>query len=238
MFNLADYETVDERLDKFWKSNPDGRISTELEVYEDNRFIVKAYIYKNLTDSVAFATGYAEEKVTDRGVNSNFALPNCETSSIGRALANGGFAAKGKRPSAEEMAKVNRTMEQPKSSASSAQVAPKRVASPTAADIAVAEEKDYWTTPIGDSTYQKPAPVTLEKAMETVTAILGTTEALEAPQCEHGHMTWKDGSKNNRAWGGYFCSQSSQTNGFGKGCPTVWYNMSSAGTWEPQKARV
>ena len=237
MFNLADYETVDERLDKFWKSNPDGRISTELEVYEDNRFIVKAYIYKNLTDSVAFATGYAEEKVTDRGVNSNFALPNCETSSIGRALANGGFAAKGKRPSAEEMAKVNRTMEHPKSTTPSPQITSKQSTSPTPTDIAVAEENDYWTTPIGDSTYQKPAPVTLEKAIETVSSILGTTEAREAPQCKHGHMIWAQGEKNNRAWGGYKCSLSGHA-GTESECPRVWYNLSSAGTWEPQKARV
>ena len=29
-FNLEDYETVEERLIKFWKENPDGRIETEL----------------------------------------------------------------------------------------------------------------------------------------------------------------------------------------------------------------
>jgi hypothetical protein len=30
MFNLEDYETVEERLVKFWKDHPDGRISTTL----------------------------------------------------------------------------------------------------------------------------------------------------------------------------------------------------------------
>ena len=29
-FNLEDYETVEERLAKFWADNPDGRIETEL----------------------------------------------------------------------------------------------------------------------------------------------------------------------------------------------------------------
>ena len=28
-FNLEDYETVEERLAKFWTDNPDGRIETE-----------------------------------------------------------------------------------------------------------------------------------------------------------------------------------------------------------------
>jgi hypothetical protein len=30
MFNLQDYETVEERLIKFWKDHPDGQIHTEL----------------------------------------------------------------------------------------------------------------------------------------------------------------------------------------------------------------
>ena len=108
---LDDYEPVEARLAKFIADFPDFRISTELESMAENRFIVKAYIYRTFADSVAFATGYAEEKVSDRGVNSTSALENCETSAIGRALANAGYATKGKRPSREEMAKVNRNSE-------------------------------------------------------------------------------------------------------------------------------
>ena len=113
MFNLANYETVDERLEKFWKAYPDGRIATEIELITDDRCIVKAYIYKTFLDSVAFATGIAEERSTDRGVNSTSFVENCESSAIGRALHTGGISkhSDGKpRPSREEMAKVERLM--------------------------------------------------------------------------------------------------------------------------------
>jgi len=106
MFNLADYEPVEVRLEKFIKDHPDFRISTELEVVEASRYIVKAYLFKTSQDSIAWATGYAEETVSTRGVNQTSALENCETSAIGRALANAGYAPKGKRPSREEMKKV------------------------------------------------------------------------------------------------------------------------------------
>ncbi len=88
MFNLSDYEPVEVRLEKFIADHKDFRISTELEVVDSNRYIVKAYLYKNATDTVAWATGLAEETVTSRGVNQTSALENCETSAIGRAIAN------------------------------------------------------------------------------------------------------------------------------------------------------
>jgi hypothetical protein len=37
-----------------------------------------------------YSTGLAEETISGRGVNSTSALENCETSAIGRALANAG----------------------------------------------------------------------------------------------------------------------------------------------------
>ena len=107
-FDLSQYETVDERLHKWWKDYPDGRIETELLEASANRFIVIARIFKTEADLKACASGIAMETISDRGVNANFALPNAETSAIGRALANAGFSAKGKRPSREEMASVNK----------------------------------------------------------------------------------------------------------------------------------
>jgi hypothetical protein len=214
MFNLADYETVEVRLEKFIKDYPDFRIATELEVVERDRYIVKAYLFKTTSDSLSWATGYAEEKITDRGVNSTSALENCETSAIGRALANAGYAAKGKRPSREEMSKV---------------VAQKPV------KPAVADGQDYWTTPVNEYIKVVDAPVTLEKALHLVQDIMGTDEAQEAPSCEHGHMQWREGEKNGKAWGGYFCNTAISS---AHRCPTKWYNLGSDGKFVAQKARV
>ena len=158
MFNLADYEPVEVRLEKFIKDYPDFRISTELEVVETSRYIVKAYIFKSSNDSIAWATGYAEETVSSRGVNQTSALENCETSAIGRALANAGYAPKGKRPSQEEMKKVAKgSIVQPKP---------------------VEDTKDYWTTPFGEMDEQLrkvDAPATIEQAVNVVADILGST---------------------------------------------------------------
>ena len=73
---------------------------------------MKATLYTE--EGLIVTTGYASEVVTERGVNATSALENCETSCIGRALANAGFQAKiGKRASREEMAKVERATSAP-----------------------------------------------------------------------------------------------------------------------------
>jgi hypothetical protein len=220
MFNLADYEPVEVRLEKFIKDYPAFRISTELEVVEATRYIVKAYLFKDASDSLAWATGYAEETVSSRGVNQTSALENCETSAIGRALANAGYAPKGKRPSREEMTKVVAT----------------KVVKPPVQDVKP-DDQDYWTTPVGEYRGVVDAPVTLDKAMETIAAVMGTGEAQESPSCKHGHMQWREGEKNGKAWGGFMCSVVNHQGGEPK-CPALWYVVNSQGKWEPQKARA
>jgi len=217
---------VEVRLEKFIKDYPAFRISTELEVVEKDRYIVKAYLYKDASDGVAWATGYAEETVTQRGVNQTSALENCETSAIGRALANAGYAPKGKRPSREEMKKVVAT-KQPK---------------PAVQDLKVGNgetiQQDYWTTPVNDYMKVVDAPVTLDKAMENIADIIGTPEAAEVPQCKHGSMVWKTGhsAKTGKDWASYQCTALGHS-GFEGKCPTIWYELNSAGKWQPQKPR-
>jgi hypothetical protein len=169
------------------------------------------------------ATGYADGFRKDRGVDAQFWINNAETSSIGRALANLGLSAKGKRPSAEEMAQVN-----------AIKTVAKKVEKPVVQDV-VPDDQDYWTTPVGKYNKVVDAPVTLEKAMENIATVMGTGEAQEAPSCKHGHMTWREGTKNNKAWGGYFCSVVNHQGGEPK-CNTLWYTLGSDGKFQPQKA--
>ena len=207
-FNLDNYETVEVRLEKFIKDFPDFRIDTELESFANDRFIIKAYIYRTFADSVAFSTGYAEEKVTDRGVNSTSALENCETSAIGRALANAGYA-KGKRPSREEMVKVARVENDAKT--------------PPAQFI------NTWDEFI-DEPKKKEEPVTMEAAAQLIQQELGATADEPIPTCKHGTMVIKEGVKAGKPWRGAMCDGWRVQDG--KKCAPIWYVVSkSTGKW-------
>jgi hypothetical protein len=220
MFNLSEYTTVRERLIEFWKRYPNGRIETEILEWSDHRFIVAARLYRETTDEKPFSTGLANEVITDRGVNKDFALENGATSALGIACGHANIGIDKHKPSREEMSKV---------------VAAKPVKPPV--QEVKADDQDYWTTPVGQYKGVVDAPVTLEKALDLVQDILGTPEAQEAPQCKHGHMRWREGEKNGRAWGGYQCNQMN-AGGVKSDCPPVWYQLGSDGKWQPQKARV
>jgi hypothetical protein len=220
MFNLDEYTTVRERIIEFWKRYPNGRIETEILEWSDKRFIVAARLYRDVEDTKSFSTGLAHEVITDKGVNKDFALENGATSSIGIACSNANIGIDKHKPSREEMQKVIAT----------------KVAKPAVQDL-VPDQQDYWTTPVNQYMKVVDAPVTLDKALDLVQDILGTAEAQETPQCKHGHMKWREGEKNGRAWGGYQCTIIGHQGGEPK-CDAIWYNIGSDGKWHPQKARV
>jgi hypothetical protein len=108
-FNLDNYETVEQRLAKFWEQFPNGQVFTQIHHYDETRVVFRAEVYKDITDPRPVATGYAEETRDASPVNRTSHVENAETSAIGRALANYIFQSKAApRPSREEMAKVQR----------------------------------------------------------------------------------------------------------------------------------
>ena len=110
-FNLNDYETVEERIRRFYAEHPDGRIMTDDYSTEADRangvWRVRAIIYLDAGLKLPKSSGHAFERDGSPGANQTSALENCETSAIGRALANAGYSGN-KRASREEMAKVAR----------------------------------------------------------------------------------------------------------------------------------
>jgi len=113
-FNLNDYETVEQRIKRFYKDNPEGRIITDnITTVQDRQvgtWVTKSYIYLNADDqekNLPKATGLAFEVDSAKGPQATSALEVCETSSIGRALANANYSGN-KRASRTEMEKVQR----------------------------------------------------------------------------------------------------------------------------------
>jgi hypothetical protein len=221
-FNLEDYETVEERLIKFWAENKQGRVFTRLLESSATRFIVEAAIFRSHEDSQPWATGLAEETVQGRGVNATSALENCETSAIGRALANAGYATKGKRASREEMSKV-------KVKADTEQVianAKAKMAQTATEYVPIPKEDDPWT--IRDAA---PA-TTVDEAVGIVKDIIGGQTKQDIPHCSKCHdnkpMQWGTGisGKTKKPWGKFSCWVCKDV---------IWYEIAADGSWQPQK---
>jgi hypothetical protein len=225
MFNLDEYTTVAERIKLFRQMFPMGRIITTL-IHEDaNRVVFRADLYRDDTDERPFSTGYAREITAERGVNRDFALENCETSSIGIAAKNADIGTEKKAISREEAAKVNRVKEKEtlisETKAKMTQTSQEYVPVPV--------ESDPWTI-------KTTAPVaTMEKAVETVKSILGGTTEKDIQRCPHGDMVWKTGKSKagDKMWGHFRCMN--HILGEAQRCEPVWYEIKSDGTWGKQK---
>jgi hypothetical protein len=108
-FDPNTYVDVQTRIGRFWAEHANGAIRTSLVSDPDDweRCRYRAEVYKDAASAYPDATGYAFEVAGGRGPNATSHEENCETSAIGRALANMGYATSGAdRPSRQEMTKV------------------------------------------------------------------------------------------------------------------------------------
>ena len=165
-FNPADYASVDERLPLFWKDCPRGRIVTELVVDDGTRIVMKASLFVTYEDHHPTTTGFAEEVRGSSMVNKTSALENCETSAVGRALANYQYQGGKKRASLEEIVKVYRQGEQPQTTTNATPARTQSLGSssepPTPKQMAMLRAKDY----------QGQAPSTKREASELIDRLM------------------------------------------------------------------
>jgi hypothetical protein len=109
-FNLADYQTVQDRVDLFWEQYPKGRFDLDIVHMDSTQVVIRARVWTDKYDDDPVAVDFAEERVTQTGVNKTSFVENCATSALGRAISQlgGALSPKGKKPSREEMEKVQR----------------------------------------------------------------------------------------------------------------------------------
>lgn len=215
---LDNYEASRERLERWLKTYPTGRIETRIVEFsaEKGFVLVEAKAFRNQEDTnpagVDYAYGYQAAYQPNMR---RWFVEDSVTSAIMRVqqLVMGGA----ERSTKEVMEQVER--------------AP--------APVAKAEpEVDYWTTKFGEV----PSYATREEAENNGTATLGSSlqeiatqlggEMIEeAPQCIHGHRKWATGKKKNgEDWGAYRCTQNNRNTQ----CDPIWYVFGSNGKWRAQ----
>jgi len=205
---LDNYEASRERLERWIKTYPTGRIETRIVEFsaEKGFVLVEAKAFRNQEDTVPAGIdfGYGYQGAYQPNMKRWF-VEDTVTSAIMRVqqLVMGGA----ERSTKEVMEQVER--------------APSIVAKAEA-------QPDYWSTKFED---HKPIATPLASSLGEIAKQLGGELVAEAPMCAHGHMVWKqshDGAP--KSWGGYFCTQRSKATQ----CPPRWHVLASDGKWKPQ----
>jgi hypothetical protein len=214
---LDNYEASRERLERWIKTYPTGRIETRIVEFsaEKGYVLVEAKAFRNDTDvnpaGIDYAYGY------QGAYQQNMKRWFCEdtvTSAIMRVqqLVMGGA----ERSTKEIMEQVERTP----------------------AKIANTDTTDYWTTKFGDvPSYKSAAEAeqsgipSLGSSIDEIASKLGGELVAEAPQCRHGHRIFRTGNsaKTGKDWANYSCVGKKPDQ-----CEPVWLVFTSDGTWKRQ----
>jgi len=205
---LDNYEASRERLERWIKTYPTGRIETRIVEFsaEKGFVLVEAKAFRNQEDTqpAGIDFGYGYQGAYQPNMKRWF-VEDTVTSAIMRVqqLVMGGA----ERSTKEVMEQVER--------------AP--------AVIAQAEaQPDYWTTK-----FEADAPVAtpLASSLADIAEQLGGELIEEAPQCVHGHRKWATGKKKNgEDWGAFRCTQNNRNTQ----CDPIWYVFGSNGKWRAQ----
>jgi hypothetical protein len=214
---LDNYEASRERLERWNRTFPLGRIETRIVEFsaEKGYVLIEAKAFRNDTDlhpaGIDFAYGYQGAYQPNMR---RWFVEDSTTSAIMRVqqLVMGGA----ERSTREVMEQVEKTP----------------------AKIANTDSTDYWTTKFGDVPSYKTAAEAEQSgipsfgsSMDEIAKQLGGELVQEAPQCSHGHMIWKQSHEGApKSWGGYFCTERTKATQ----CAPRWYVLRSTGKWEPQ----
>lgn len=215
---LDNYEASRERLERWNRTYPLGRIETRIVEFsaEKGYVLVEAKAYRNDTDlqpaGIDYAYGY--QGAYQQNMKRWF-VEDTVTSAIMRVqqLVMGGA----ERSTKEIMEQVEKT----------------------SAKVANADKQyDYWTTKFGDvPSYKTEDEVaaagvpTLASGIAEISKQLGGELVKESPQCKHGHRVWRTGTsaKTGKDWANFSCVGKKPDQ-----CEPLWYVFTSDGTWKPQ----
>ena len=224
MFNLNDYETVAQRVIRFQKAYPTGRIVTRITFHDPlkGEVTAEASVYRNQDDTlpagVDSAFGVAS---TYPKQMAKFYVEDTLTSATGRALSL--ILEVTHKPTREDMEKVQAHNEVK----SLVEQTKAKMAETAKEYVPIAKEDDPWT--IRDA---QPA-ATVDEAVKMVKDIIGGQTERDIPKCTKCHdrkeMTWKTGTgKNGKPYGNFSCFVCKDV---------IWYQVAADGTWKPQEKK-
>jgi hypothetical protein len=226
MFDVSQYKTAATKIKEVHDNYPMCRFNIRsIEVNHAQGYVwVVTEIYRDIADQFPAAVDVAYEFRSEKGVNRDFWVENCVTSSYGRCCSL--LLGDDQRSSREDMEKVNRLAEKPVA---------KPFAEKLAEKVIMPVEDDAWTVKAVN-----PAPSAAE-AVALVQDVLGAVKIdKDIPECKHGQRVWRTGNKNGKAWANMGCPltpQRQETWADIDKCDPIWYVIDNNGAWKPQEAR-